>query len=114
MVSLTSAPARVSAGCAEKHAADDRCGVGDALEDHDFVVEVFVGQAHGLTESFHQRGMGRFFDEELDELLVHRRVAGILHHAEGEPFVDHMIGQIVLHGETCEAFFGKLAVRAVR
>jgi hypothetical protein len=78
-------------------------------EDHDFLVEIFVGQTHGLAESFHQRGMRRLFNEQLDELIVRRRVAGIFHHTKCETFVDRVIGQIVLHGKAGEALLGKLA-----
>jgi hypothetical protein len=81
---------------AEKHAADDRPRVSDTLIDHDLFLEVFVRQSDGFPEALHQGGVGRLFDKQLDKLIVGGGVAGIPDHAVGEPFVDGVIGKIVL------------------
>ena len=44
-------------GGADKHAANDRPGMGDAFENHDAVLEVRVGQADRLAEPLHQTRM---------------------------------------------------------
>ncbi len=53
--------------------------------------------------------MRRFFDKQLDELIVGRRVAGVFDHAEGKTLIDGVIGKVMLHGETGETFLRQLA-----
>jgi hypothetical protein len=82
--------------------------MGDALENHDFVLEVSIGQAERLAEALHQSRVRRFLNEQFDELIVRRRIAGVFDHAESKAFVDRVIGQIVLERKAPEPFLGKL------
>ena len=81
----------------------------DAFVNHDLILEVFIVEPKGFAETLHQTGMGRLFNEELDKLIVSRRIARVLHHTEGEPLVNGVVAKVVLQCETLQPFPGKLA-----
>jgi hypothetical protein len=53
--------------------------------------------------------MGRLFDKQLHELVVDRRVAGVLYHAESQPLVDGVVGEIMLQREALHSLRRKFA-----
>jgi hypothetical protein len=84
--------------------------VGDALVDHDCILEVFIFQPDRFTKALHQIGMRGLFRKQLHELIVERRVVGVPYHAEGQSLIDGMVGKIVLNSKALKSSPGELAV----
>src|SRR5207244_12022601 len=87
---------------AEEHTSDNRRCMRDAFVNHDLILEVFIVEPKGFAETLHQTGMGRLFNEEIDKLIVSRRIARVLHHTKGEPLVNGVVAEVVLQCETLQ------------
>ena len=94
---------------AEKHSPNDGGRMRYTFVNHDRVREIVVRQAHRHAEPLHQIGMRGLFDKKLHELVVDRRVAGILDHGESQPLIDRVVGKIMLQSKALESLRRQLA-----
>ena len=68
--------------------------------------KVFLFQSQGEAEAFRQVRVRLFFVELIREVIEHRLVLSIFHHAEREGFKDRLVVQIMLDRPALKPFDG--------